>query len=141
MFLEKNAQKFAHIKNYSYLCEQFQIITPMTDKTYTLKQEQLATYAKALAHPARIAIIQFLLRRRECYFGHIEEELPIAKATVSQHLNALKEVGLIQGTVEGVKVKYCINQQNWLLLQMLLQEFINQPLTKTNTSKNDCCCQ
>ena len=112
----------------------------MTDKTYTLKQEQLATYAKALAHPARIAIIQFLLRRQECYFGHIEEELPIAKATVSQHLNALKEAGLIQGTVEGAKVKYCINQQNWLLLHMLLQEFINQPLNKTNTSANDCCC-
>jgi predicted transcriptional regulator len=112
----------------------------MTDKTYTLKQEQLATYAKALAHPARIAIIQFLLRRKECYFGHIEEELPIAKATVSQHLNALKEAGLIQGTVEGAKVKYCINQQNWLLLHMLLQEFINQPLNKTNTSVDDCCC-
>ena len=62
----------------------------MTDKTYTLKQEQLATYAKALAHPARIAIIQFLLRRKECYFGHIEEELPIAKATVNDEKKSFK---------------------------------------------------
>ena len=90
-------------------------------QNYTLKQEQLAQFAKALGHPARIAVMQFLAQRSECYFGHIEEELPIAKATVSQHLAALKEAGLIQGTIEGNKVKYCINRQNWLLCQMLFE--------------------
>lgn len=108
---------------------------------YTLKQEQLAQYAKALSHPARIAILQFLARRKECYFGNIEEELPIAKATVSQHLTALKAAGLIQGTIEGAKVKYCISSTNWLLCQMLFGEFLSQPLAKENTARGaDSCC-
>lgn len=109
---------------------------------YTPKQEQLAQYAKALSNPARIAIMQFLAKRTECYFGNIEDELPIAKATVSQHLTALKEVGLIQGTIEGAKVKYCVNQQNWLLAQMLFDEFLHQPLAKASTAPkaNSCCC-
>ena len=106
-------------------------------QNYTFKQEQLAQFAKALAHPARIAVMQFLARRSECYFGHIEEELPIAKATVSQHLSALKEAGLIQGTIEGNKVKYCINRQNWLLCQMLFEEFLGQPLAAK--SADNCC--
>lgn len=108
---------------------------------YTLKQEHLAQYAKALSNPARIAIMQFLAKRTECYFGNIEDELPIAKATVSQHLTALKEAGLIQGIIEGSKVKYCINQQNWLLAQMLFDELLHQPLAKTSTApKPDSCC-
>ncbi len=107
---------------------------------YTPKQEQLAAFAKALSNPARIAIMQFLARRSECYFGNIEEELPIAKATVSQHLTALKDAGLIQGTIEGAKVKYCIQQQNWMLCQMLFQEFLNQPLAKPHSAANSCCC-
>ena len=106
-------------------------------QNYTLKQEQLAQFAKALGHPARIAVMQFLSQRCECYFGHIEEELPIAKATVSQHLSALKEAGLIQGTIEGNKVKYCINRQNWLLCQMLFEEFLGQPLAAK--SADNCC--
>ena len=69
-------------------------------KAYTDNQERLARIAKALGHPARIAIMNFLARRTTCYFGDIHEELPIAKATVSQHLKELKEAGLIQGTVE-----------------------------------------
>lgn len=102
----------------------------MSDKNYSMKQEQMAAYAKALGHPARIAIMQFLAGRAECYFGNIEEELPISKATVSQHLSALKEAGLIQGTIVGAKVKYCINQQNWLLAQMLFKEFFGQSIRK-----------
>ena len=69
-------------------------------KDYSLKAEQIARFAKALAHPARIQILQFLARQQECYFGDIHEELPIAKATVSQHLRELKDAGLIQGTIE-----------------------------------------
>ena len=69
----------------------------MTSKVYSIRQEQLARFAKAMGHPARIAILQLLAKQQTCYFGDINEELPIAKATVSQHLKELKDAGLIQG--------------------------------------------
>jgi predicted transcriptional regulator len=83
------------------------------NKEYTLDNESLARFAKAMGHPARITILQFLASLDSCYFGDIHNELPIAKATVSQHLKELKEAGLIQGEIETPKVKYCINQENW----------------------------
>lgn len=92
-------------------------------KDYSLKAEQIARFAKALAHPARIQILQFLARRQECYFGDIHEELPIAKATVSQHLRELKDAGLIQGTIEAPKVRYCINRDNWQYARELFTDF------------------
>lgn len=87
----------------------------MSNKEYSTRQEQTARFAKAMGHPARIAILEFLSRQTNCYFGDIHEELPIAKATVSQHLKELKEAGLIQGEVETPKVKYCIDRENWKL--------------------------
>ena len=75
-------------------------------KDYTDEQERIARYAKAMGHPARMAILQFLAGRETCFFGDIHEELPIAKATVSQHLKELKEAGLIQGEIEAPKVRY-----------------------------------
>lgn len=104
-------------------------------KRYTRDQEQLARFAKALGHPARIAIMHFLAKQSTCYFGDINEELPIAKATVSQHLKELKDAGLIQGEVETPKVKYCINQENWKLAKELFSMFLGQRLCK----KEDCC--
>ena len=84
----------------------------MTEKKkYTDRQERIARFAKALGHPARIAIMEFLAKQQTCYFGAIHEELPISKATVSQHLKELKDAGLIQGELETPKVKYCINQR------------------------------
>ena len=65
-------------------------------KTYCIKTETLARFAKALGHPARIAIMKFLAKQKTCYFGDIHEELPIAQATVIQHLKELKDAGLIQ---------------------------------------------
>lgn len=106
------------------------------DKNYTEKQEKLARFAKALGHPARIAVMQFLAKRNECYFGDIHEELPIAKATVSQHLSELKDAGLIQGTIEVPKVRYCINMENWLLAQELFKEFFG-----TTVCKGKGCCE
>ena len=85
----------------------------MESKKYTLEQEQIARFAKAMGHPARMAILEFLAKQDCCFFGDIHEELPIAKATVSQHLKELKEAGLIQGEIETPKVKYCINRENW----------------------------
>lgn len=95
----------------------------MADKKYTDEQEQIARFAKAMGHPARMAILQFLLRQETCFFGDIHEELPIAKATVSQHLKELKEAGLIQGEIEAPKVKYCINKENWALAQKMFAGF------------------
>ena len=100
-------------------------------KDYTATQEQLARFAKALGHPARVAILHFLARQETCYFGDIHEELPIAKATVSQHLKELKDAGLIQGEVETPKVKYCINRENWKLASGLFQEFFGQCVDKS----------
>ena len=71
------------------------MITDMTKKAYTDQEEQIARFAKAMGHPARMAILQFLVRQDSCFFGDIHEVLPIAKATVSQHLKELKEAGLI----------------------------------------------
>ena len=100
-------------------------------KEYTATQEQLARFAKALGHPARIAIMHFLAIQETCYFGDIHEELPIAKATVSQHLKELKDAGLIQGEVETPKVKYCINQENWKLASLLFADFFGQAICKS----------
>lgn len=108
----------------------------MTEKKYCIKTETLAGFAKALGHPARIAIMKFLAKQNSCYFGDIHEELPIAKATVSQHLTALKEAGLIQGEIETPKVKYCINRDNWEYAQQLFTEFFNMELCEKS---GDCC--
>lgn len=107
----------------------------MADKKYTDEQEQIARFAKAMGHPARMAILQFLLRQETCFFCDIHEELPIAKATVSQHLKELKEAGLIQGEIEAPKVKYCINKENWALAQKMFAGFFGQQVCK----KESCC--
>lgn len=107
----------------------------MSNKDYTKSQEQVARFAKAMGHPARIAILQFLAKQTQCYFGDIHEELPIAKATVSQHLKELKDAGLIQGEIEIPRVKYCINRDNWRLAQELFGEFFGQCACK----KEGCC--
>ena len=83
----------------------------MSPKAYTEQEEQLARFAKAMGHPARMAILRFLAGQDSCFFGDIHEVLPIAKATVSQHLKELKAAGLIQGEIEAPKVRYCINRE------------------------------
>ena len=91
---------------------------------------------KPWGHPTRIAILRFLAERSECYFGDIHEELPIAKATVSQHLAELKEAGLIQGTIEPPKVKYCINRENWKIAGALFAGMFAGCRTENRTG---CC--
>ena len=91
---------------------------------YTEQEEQLAQFAKAMGHPARIAILKFLASQNCCFFGDIHEVLPISKATVSQHLTALKNSGLIQGEIFPPKVKYCINPKNWELAKTMFEELI-----------------
>lgn len=80
---------------------------------FTLQQNELAAMAKAIAHPARIAILQELLKANACICSYLVDELGLAQATVSQHLKELKNVGLIQGTIEGTSICYCINPAMW----------------------------
>ena len=101
------------------------------------RNKKIARFAKALSHPTRIAILRFLANRNSCYFGAINEELKIPKATVSQHLKELKNAGLIQGEIEAPKVKYCINKANWALAKHLLDEMFNE--IGTDTAKKPCC--
>lgn len=95
---------------------------------FTDEQNQLATLAKALAHPARIAILQHLLATRTCVCGDLVQELGLAQATVSQHLKELKQLGLIKGEISGKRVCYCIDGEAWQrqigqLRQFLAQDF------------------
>ena len=105
-----------------YFWEQFSI--SIMQKIITEQEKKLARFAKAMGHPTRIAILKFLVSQNECFFGDIHEMLPIAKATVSQHLSELKDSGLIQGEISPPKVKYCINPENWALAKELFNEFM-----------------
>lgn len=109
-------------------------MTNSKNNDYSIDNEQLARFAKAMGHPARITILQFLASMDSCYFGDIHNELPIAKATVSQHLKELKDAGLIQGEIETPKVKYCIHKENWDKAQQFFNVFF-----KTNKEKVSCC--
>lgn len=93
-------------------------------KYFSKEQEQTARFAKALGHPVRIAILQLLNSQACCYHGDMAEELPIAKSTLSQHLNELKDAGLIQGSITPPTVKYCINKENWAAAKKLLNEIL-----------------
>ncbi len=80
---------------------------------FSVKDNKLSKYAKALAHPARVAILKFLAAKATCQCGDIVEELPLSQSTVSQHLKELKLAGLIKGEIEGAKVCYCIDEKEW----------------------------
>ncbi|WP_439489160.1 ArsR/SmtB family transcription factor [Algoriphagus sp.] len=103
---------------------------------FTQEQNELAQVAKVFAHPARVAIIQYLLRSKTCINGDLVQELGLAQATISQHLRELKQVGIIQGTIEGVSVSYCINPVRWTEIQRLFNEVFDQFLPP----ESDTCC-
>jgi predicted transcriptional regulator len=92
---------------------------------FTYEQNLIANMAKALAHPARIAILQEIIKTNSCVCGDLVIELPLAQATISQHLKELKSAGIIKGTIEGTSVCYCINPENWTRIQTLLNNFFN----------------
>ena len=87
---------------------------------------EMADFARALGHPARLAILQTLAARTTCVCGELVDELPLAQATVSQHLKELKTAGLIQGTVEGTRVCYCIHLETWEKYRLSLSAFLRQ---------------
>ncbi|RYZ19608.1 MAG: ArsR family transcriptional regulator [Chitinophagaceae bacterium] len=98
-----------------------------TTKSYefTAKENRLARYAKALGHPARVAILELLAKKQTCVCGDIVGELPLSQSTVSQHLKELKEAGLIQGEIDGPRTCYCINPTEWKAAQAFLNELFD----------------
>lgn len=101
---------------------------------FTAEQNQLANLLKALAHPARIAILQQIISANACICGDLVEELGLAQATISQHLKELKNAGIIQGTIEGVTVCYCIDPKTWKMLEGQLGNFL------TSYKSDPTCC-
>lgn len=93
---------------------------------FTAADNQLARWAKALSHPARVAILNVLMRRQACICGDIVDELPLSQSTVSQHLKELKEAGLIKGDVDGPRVCYCIDEKAWARAQQALGDFFGR---------------
>ena len=111
----------------------------MEDKKndYTLKEEQIARFAKALGHPARVAILHFLAKREACYFGAIHEELPIAKATVSQHLKELKDAGLDTRRDRDSQGEVLYQPVNWEIARQLFANFFADCVKKKETCCDD----
>lgn len=102
---------------------------------FSSEDNRLAKYAKALAHPARIAILKLLLKKQACICGDIVDELPLSQSTVSQHLKELKQAGLISGDIEGVKVCYCIDEKEWQVAKEILSGIFDIP----KKSDGKCC--
>jgi len=98
-------------------------MAPSKKEQFSRDDIKLARYAKALSHPARIAILRHLASLETCCFNEISKELPLADSTVSQHMTELKNAGLIQGNFEPPKVRYCINYDNWKAARKSLKEF------------------
>ena len=103
---------------------------------YTKEQNETAMMARVIAHPARIAILQYLLASDTCINSDLVKELGLAQATISQHLRELKEIGLIKGTIEGASMCYCINPDTWEQFRTVFLEFFEKYKRQENTS---CC--
>ena len=101
---------------------------------FTDQQIEIATLAKALGHPARVAIIEYLMHVDTCVCGDIVDQLPLAQPTVSQHLKALKNAGLIKGRIEGNTICYCVDPTKLEKLNHFVQHLSSQ-----TTDRNECC--
>lgn len=102
---------------------------------FTEQQNKIAQLAKAIGHPARVAILQHLFKANSCICGDLVDEIGLAQPTISQHLKELKKVNLIKGNIEGTSVCYCINQETWTEIEQLFQIFLSQNINILG----DCC--
>lgn len=102
---------------------------------FTIKDNKIAKYAKALAHPARVAILQLLIKKQACICGDIVDELPLSQSTVSQHLKELKEAGLIKGDIDGVRICYCIDEKEW----ENAKSYLDTLFASYSANKTKCC--
>src|SRR5690554_5328737 len=103
---------------------------------YSEQQKQIALFAKAFSHPARVAILDYLFKIDSCVCGDIVDEIGLAQSTISQHLKELRNLGLIKGNVEGTSVCYCIDKENWTKMKDAMAIFFDQDL---NQNLEDCC--
>lgn len=102
---------------------------------FRTQDNEIALIAKALGHPARVAILQHLFKIDSCVCGDLVNEIGLAQPTISQHLKELKHLGLIKGNVEGTSVCYCIDKDNWTQMKALMLDFLNQD----RPEKDSCC--
>jgi DNA-binding transcriptional ArsR family regulator len=93
-------------------------------KSFGSRENRIADFAKALGHPARVTILEFLARQDACICGDIVDQLPLSQSTVSQHLAELKRVGLVKGEIEGPRVCYCIDKAVWDEARQILSQFL-----------------
>ena len=93
-------------------------------QSFEADEIRAAEIAKALSHPARVAILKFLVEQKSCICGDIVEQLPLSQSTVSQHLRELKNAGLIKGSIDGTSVCYCLDENGWNEMQSMLGEFL-----------------
>ncbi|MDR4508283.1 MAG: metalloregulator ArsR/SmtB family transcription factor [Candidatus Brocadiaceae bacterium] len=98
---------------------------------FKTEEKRVAIFCKALAHPARVAIINFLMKKKECMCGDIVNELPLSQSTVSQHLKALKDAGLIKGEIDGPRVCYCIDRETWTEAKKYITLFFSRNVAET----------
>jgi ArsR family transcriptional regulator, arsenate/arsenite/antimonite-responsive transcriptional repressor len=106
---------------------------------FSEKQNELATIAKVLAHPARIAILDALIKSKQCICGDLVTEIGLAQATISQHLKELKNTELIKGTITGTSMCYCINAEKWNSFQEAFRQFFNQSIELEENPNQNCC--
>ncbi len=99
---------------------------------FSVKDNNIAKYARALSHPARVAILRLLIQKKTCICGDIVDELPLSQSTVSQHLKELKGAGLIQGDIDGAKVCYCIDEKEWKVANEKFNHFFDSRKIKSN---------
>ncbi|PRX57328.1 ArsR/SmtB family transcription factor [Flagellimonas meridianipacifica] len=92
---------------------------------FSIQQNELAQAAKVLAHPARIAILEYISKQEGCICNDLVDEIGLAQPTISQHLNEIKKIGLLKGTYEGKNLCYCIDQERWLELQQAFNNFFS----------------
>jgi ArsR family transcriptional regulator len=102
---------------------------------FTDKQNEISILLKALGHPARVAIIEYLLKVQTCICGDIVNELPLAQPTISQHLKELKNAGIIKGNIEGNAICYCIDKN----AMIKLQGYFSDILIELENKKTNCC--
>jgi DNA-binding transcriptional ArsR family regulator len=102
---------------------------------FTDIQNEIAVFAKAFGHPARVAILQQLFKTDSCYCGNLVDEIGLAQPTISQHLKELRNLGLIKGNVEGTSVCYCIDKENWVHMKEVMIQFLDQDIR----TKDECC--
>jgi ArsR family transcriptional regulator len=100
---------------------------------FTQEQNNIAAIAKVLGHPARISILEFLIKLKSCVCGDLVKDIGLAQPTISQHLKELKKAGIIKGTIDGTSVCYCIDQENWENIKNTLGQFLNK------NSTGSCC--